>query len=142
MNIMFFEKIILFGILAFFSLKDLKTRLVPLSGVIAAAAAGSLLYVWLQPFSVQSLFAGLSLGGWFYLLSLVTKESIGKGDALLILISSLFLGFRLELVLVCVSLFLAGIAAVMFLICKKGKDFRIPFAPFLFAADGILLFFN
>ena len=142
MDIIFLEKLILLGILAFFTVADLRNRLIPLFGLFFAAAAGSMLYVWLHPFPFQSLIAGVCLGGLFYLFSLVTKESIGKGDALMILVSSLFLGFRQELVLVCVALSAAGIVAVMLLIRKKGKDYRIPFAPFLFLADGVLLFLN
>ncbi|WP_167958969.1 prepilin peptidase [Anaerosporobacter faecicola] len=90
-------------------------------------------YLLYQPISIQSSLGGLMLGIVLLLLSVITKEKIGKGDAYLIMVLGGYLGIsRISLVLL-YALTLCAILSGLLLICKKVKrEYRVAFVPFIF----------
>ena len=76
----------------------------------------------------------------FVLLAWATREQIGMGDALLILVMGWYLN-AIELVDVCLlAFFIAGLVAlVLLVVIKKTKKFELPMVPFIFAGYVVML---
>ena len=76
----------------------------------------------------------------FVLLAWETREQIGMGDALLILVMGWYLN-AIELVDVCLlAFFIAGLVAlVLLVVIKKSKKFELPMVPFIFAGYVVML---
>ncbi|MCI7088039.1 MAG: hypothetical protein MR954_09535 [Lachnobacterium sp.] len=76
----------------------------------------------------------------FVLLAWATREQIGMGDALLILVMGWYLN-TIELVDVCLlAFFIAGLVAlVLLVVIKKSKKFELPMVPFIFAGYVVML---
>lgn len=74
------------------------------------------------------------------LLAWATREQIGMGDALLILVMGWYLN-AIELVDVCLlAFFIAGLVAlVLLVVIKKSKKFELPMVPFIFAGYVVML---
>lgn len=74
-------------------------------------------------------------------LSLCTRESIGYGDGLIVLVLGVFLGLGQCWAVVLSGLILSAAAGLVLLIFHKvnGKT-RIPFIPFLAAGLGVVVF--
>ena len=75
----------------------------------------------------------------FVLLAWATREQIGMGDALLILVMGWYLN-AIELVDVCLlAFFIAGLVAlVLLVVIKKSKKFELPMVPFIFAGYVVM----
>ena len=75
---------------------------------------------------------GGALGALFFLISKVTKEAIGYGDSLLILILGVHLGLSLVLQMLLLASLPAGVVSLFVLLKKRwNKSATIPFVPFL-----------
>lgn len=82
-----------------------------------------------------SALASLVPAGVFLALSLLTREKVGKGDGLMLLVLGLLLGWRLCLAVLCTACLLAGIlAGIGIMTGRLHRSSRLPFAPFLLAA--------
>jgi|GEM_PF-1477077 len=90
------------------------------------------------------LISGAVPGAVFWLLSRVSRGSVGSGDAVMILFMGILCGFETVLTVSMTALFLtaaAGLASVA--AGKGGKNMTLPFLPFLLAGYVIdLLFFK
>lgn len=79
----------------------------------------------------------------FLVVMLIFPGSFGGGDFKFAAIIGLLLGFRLSVVALEISLITGALAGVTYgIITKKGLRIKIPFAPFLYAALLITLFFG
>ena len=88
--------------------------------------------------SVLSSIGGGLVGGAFLLLSKLSKEALGYGDSLLILIIGVQLGFWSLLECLTYTMFFLGIISLIYLVIKRGRrQVTIPFIPIL--AAGYLL---
>lgn len=133
-------KCILLGILAVLSREDIRTKELPVFYLVLSGILGGAIYIWSHPFSGWNLLGGIAVGGFLLLCSLISRESIGKGDGYLFCITGTFLGFQENLVLLIFSLLMCAAGAIIFLIvkrCRRGD--QIPFVPFVLAADVLLL---
>ncbi len=127
-----------FGLACFYGLTvvdDIRTKTIRTMEVIVFAVVGVLIDLILKPYSWLSIAGGIGVGIFVYILSILTKEKIGKGDALIVMVSGLYLGFINTVVV----LWLASIFAAIFggiMIHRHGKrmDVEIPFVPFLLGA--------
>ncbi len=82
---------------------------------------------------------GLLVGALFLLVSVLSKEAVGKGDAIMIGISGAALGFSAISVILCISFFLLSVISLGLLVIKRlGRKDRIPFFPFLAAGEYVL----
>ncbi len=84
------------------------------------------------PASFWDYLASALVGGGFLLISKLSKEALGYGDSLLILILGIQLDFwKLIEALTC-SMFLLGVASLIFLVLKGNhREISIPFVPIL-----------
>lgn len=88
---------------------------------------------------VKSYICGGILGGGFLaLIILITKGGMGWGDAEICLMSGLFLGFKLTILMLFLSFFIGSIAGIILIILgKKSKKDYIAFGPYI-ALSAIL----
>ena len=83
---------------------------------------------------LQSLLPGL----FFLLTGWCTKEKVGYGDGILLLITGLVVGFHQCFTGLCIGLFLSAIFGVLLLLLHKAqKNSRIPFVPFMMMGMGV-----
>jgi len=84
--------------------------------------------------------ASFGIGGFFYLISVLTKEQIGKGDAFVFCMTGAGLGILGNLLLIYITFFLAFLAAVFLWGVKRvGKKYSMPLMPFVLCAYIIVM---
>ncbi len=75
---------------------------------------------------------GLIPGVVLVAVSKATSESLGMGDALLMLVLGIYLGLEEAVNVLLLSLFLAAIwAGILLVVRRKKRDYEFPFVPFL-----------
>ncbi len=120
---------------------DIKTKKV--SAALAAfmgLAAIVAQAVW-HPLSMGNWIAGVLPGMFLLAIGFLTRESVGYGDGIILLVCGSILGFW-----GCLEVFLLGLFLTfpfsLFLIAGRRADRKkeIPFVPFLLAGYGIWLF--
>lgn len=83
--------------------------------------------------------ASIGIGGFFYLVSIVTQGKIGKGDAFIFCMTGVGLGLWNNLILIYTSFLFAFVgAAYLLVIRRKEKHYAMPFAPYVFMAYVIM----
>lgn len=82
-------------------------------------------------------------GAFLLLLAWVTKESIGYGDGVSILLLGGMAGFRNCVWVLCFSLILLSVAGLILLVIRRvNRKTKIPYLPFLFVAESFMLLFR
>lgn len=76
-------------------------------------------------------------GGILLLLAVITRESIGFGDGMVVMVLGLWIGAWLTTIVVCIGTLFAGVYGVICII-KKRKD-PIAFVPFLLLGMEVVL---
>ena len=121
---------------------DVRTKKIPLRLIGAAAACSALAGVLLLrsgTCTAQELATSLMPGALLLLLSFASREAIGYGDGLLLLVTGPLFGWRRMLLCVPVALLLTTAASVVLLALKKAnRKTQIPFVPFLAAGMGVI----
>ncbi len=127
-----------FGLAVFYGLTaidDVRTKSIRVSEVIIFAVIGVLIDVILKPYSWVSIAGGVAVGAVLYIISILTKEKIGKGDAMIVMISGLYLGFMNTVIVLWLASLLAAIFGVIMVRLRGHQiDVEIPFVPFLLVA--------
>ncbi|WP_090167385.1 prepilin peptidase [Pseudobutyrivibrio sp. 49] len=124
-----------FGLVCLYTLTaydDLRERQVRVIEIIIFGIIGILINMFCKSHSLSSVFGGVAIGCLVLIFSYLSKEKIGKGDALLIIITGIYLGFRGTLTLLWISSILAAVVGTI--LVKKyqaKKDMELPFVPFL-----------
>lgn len=140
-----FIKGVVFVFLCICAVFDIRKKEIPFILVVSgmAAAVGFTLWRSLWRIGNGEVYAAetaLSLlpGAFFLLVSRCTKEKVGYGDGLLLLITGLMIGFYQCFFGLCIGLFLSAFFAVFLLLLHKAeKGSSIPFVPFLAAGMGV-----
>ena len=147
--------LLVFFLLCAFS--DLKTMTVDLRIFLAMAAealffrsalaCGSLRITWE---GTGQLLLALTPGAALLLTSLLTRGSLGIGDALFFLLTGPAIGIKMNLLLIFISVFSAGLCSLVIIALgtfsgKRGAGRAIPFLPFtlmpallFLLSDGLL----
>ena len=128
------SRMVCMGLLAGLSLADIYKRRIPLKCLII----GSLLAVGYQIFigrgDIIMILGGIGVGMSFLLISRITRESLGYGDSLAILILGIYLGLWELLMVLAGAFFLLAVFSVAGLTARKmSRKLSIPFFPFLSA---------
>ena len=127
-----------FGLAVFYGLTaidDVRTKSIRVLEVIIFAVIGVLIDVILKPYSWVSIAGGVAVGAVLYIISILTKEKIGKGDAMIVMVSGLYLGFMNTMIVLWLASLLAAIFGVIMVRCQRHQiDVEIPFVPFLLVA--------
>ena len=130
-------KIWLFVWLIWWAVKDLRRREIAAGPVYLVLTVGiglTLIHSWQrQDISVCTEAAvGSILGLGLWVCSYLSKEKIGRGDALVILCLGIYLGLPVSFAVLMMALTLASIASCYLLVIrKKPARYTIPFLPYL-----------
>ncbi len=131
-----------FGLACFFgltALDDIKTKRIRLIEIAFFTLLGIIIDLYKRPYSLQSIVGGVLVGGGVFIFSCISKEKIGKGDGLIVMVAGLYLGFINTIAVVWLASILAAVIGLI-MIRKHGDrmDLEIPFAPFLFVSYMIV----
>ena len=131
------------GLLCMFTtaaIEDYKTRTIDVRKALLFAVAGVAISLFKGQYSMLSLLGGVSIGIVFYLVSIVSKEKIGKGDAVIIGVTGLYLGFANTIILIWISSIIALIAGLIVIKNYKFQDdVELPFVPFMLLGYVLML---
>ena len=128
-------RILLLGILLFTGYKDWKEQKVSLEILILGGTAGIVIGTVCKEPGAKEMICGAILGGLVLALALISKEAVGIGDGIILIVSGIILGYRALLELILISLMLTGTVALFLIVVKrKWRTYRLPFIPFLLAA--------
>lgn len=135
------SEIICLGSLAGLSISDLYYRKVP-SGILAMGAVGALAYqICLRQENIWVLGGGVAVGLFFLFVSRVTREKLGYGDSLAILILGVYLGVWNLLWVLSSAFTLLMLGAIVVLSRKRmSRKYTLPFFPFLTIGYAMYLF--
>ncbi|MCR5404867.1 MAG: hypothetical protein K6E91_13765 [Butyrivibrio sp.] len=140
---MVFEICVL-GILLFTSVRDIRKKEILaaeiiLVGIISAVRTTTMIYT--GSFDIISFAASFLPGIAMLLASLITGESLGYGDGLLVLLSGPALGGELVLGTVLLAVFICGLFSGILLVIKRaGRFTRVPFVPFMTLGLAVMEF--
>lgn len=131
--------ILLLG-LAGLGVEDLRTKQVSSLPILVLAVIGCVLSVISGDWGSWNVLLRFLPGGAMLLLAWMTKESIGYGDAWILLCMGCFMT-EIQMMNLCViALSLSGLFALfLLLVRRKSRKTQIPFVPFLLAGYGIIL---
>jgi leader peptidase (prepilin peptidase)/N-methyltransferase len=137
------EIISLLGILGICSAEDMLRKQLHIITIAAFGILGVIFHLYYRTHSTTDMLGGMAVGGILYLVSLLSNERIGKGDAFLLTTTGIYLGFWDNIAILWMGSLLAGIIGiVLYIIFQKKPSYRIPFVPFLLAAYLLLLCFQ
>lgn len=126
---------VLLGVLAITAYRDYREKNIYLYLPIAAGVAGVLLHIFFWERDLSDMLLGAGIGGCVLLIAWISKESIGAGDGIMLMVSGIYLGFWGNLELFFSALLLVGVTALFLMVIKKKRrDYRVPFLPFLLVA--------
>lgn len=129
------ESVVLLGVLAVTAYRDWKEQKVYLYIPLIAGIAGLLLHIFFAEQTVWEVLAGVLVGALVVLIAYVSQERVGMGDGIMLMVSGIFLGFWRNVELFFTALLMVGLVALFLLVVKrKGRNYRVPFLPFLLAA--------
>lgn len=110
---------------------DMKTRMLPV-WLLVAGGIGVFASHIIQQGNWWIYIMGMLLGVAFLLVSKVTKEGLGYGDSILILLLGAFVGLWQMVLVLVIAFGSAAIFSIIVLVLKKmSRKKQIPFVPFL-----------
>ena len=85
-----------------------------------------------------------ALPGIFMLIvSFCSKEKIGRGDGILLIMLGLMTGFPLCFNVLCISLLCSGVYALFLIVLRKAeRGYSFPFVPFMVLAVGLCIIYS
>lgn len=132
--------LIFLGIAAYF---DCRRRRIPWS-ILGMGAVFMIICNVMQWREFRTeIFWAVAPGLLLLLLARITGENIGYGDGISVLLVGGMAGIRNCIGALCVSLLLLSLVALVLLVIKRAdRKTKIPYLPFLFAAEGVLIACN
>ena len=128
---------IMLGCLLILSIMDLRTRKISLLPVLLLGLFAMGYRFW-ENESLWEVLTGMLPGGVLLLAAWVTKESIGYGDGIVLLVVGVFCGIKKTVAILGISLILAAVMAMLLLVLRRaGRKTELPFLPCL--CSGYLL---
>ena len=125
------EHCLIISFLSINSWTDIRKRRISLLSIAIFAFIG-LVYQGFYKKQLSPALLGLVPGILLLAVSRVTREALGMGDALLMLVLGIYLGLQNSVEVLLLALFLAAFwAGILMLICHKKRDYEFPFVPFL-----------
>lgn len=128
--------IIILGVICVF---DIKRKKIPVYMLIILAAAGIISNFTIGEFDIEKRIIAMLPGMILLIVSMITKQQIGYGDGMIILIMGLYIDIDDILSIVLSSFLLSSIAAIILMtVFKKKKNFEMAFSPFLLIGYGLV----
>ena len=119
-------------ILGFFSIsafQDYRNRKINIYFLLTGGIIGLLFHLYSMELSIIEILLGMGIGMMILFFGLWSGA-----DGMILVVSGIFLGFEKNVEVFVMGLFLAGITSLFLsVIRRKGRTYRIPFAPFLLA---------
>lgn len=128
-----------FMFLGMLTLEDIREKRISVKRLAVGALAAMICQFVERQISGASIICSLIPGILLLLLSIMTRESIGKGDGIVVMVLGLWIGGQMTFMIVCLAVWAAGIFATICLIRKKRES--IPFVPCLLMGMEVLLFY-
>lgn len=125
--------------LAILSLEDIREKRISVKRVLIGALTAVICQLITRQASGIAIVGSLIPGIVLLLLSVMTKESIGKGDGIVVMMLGLWIGGWMTFLVVCLAVWVAGIFAIVCLMRKKRE--LIPFVPCLLMGMEVLLLY-
>lgn len=131
---------VLFFFLLICTITDCRKREIPFIIVCIGIFTAFILHVagmisWTNPIAIGT--AAIP-GGFFWILSFVSKEKVGYGDGWLLLMIGMFVGYERCILTLMFALVLESLVALPLLVMHRiKKDGELAFAPFLLIGVGI-----
>lgn len=136
------EFIVAGSLLLLCAIMDWKTKKIALPLLGVYMIAGVIWRMVVGNESIVSLGIGMLLGGGLLLISYVTREAVGYGDGLLLLVTGCILGAEKNFILFFCALVLSAFYSAFLLLIKRVKrTHELAFVPFLFMAyTGMVIY--
>ena len=125
------------------TISDIVKRRVYFAVLVVSALISLSIDLIFQDISLLVIIGGVAIGLTLLGISFASREKIGMGDAFVITVCGLCLGFAPTVSILIMSIFIAGFArmiAMFFL--HKPKDYGLPFIPFVLGAFAIYVSFS
>lgn len=130
-----FEQTVVLCLLAICSMQDIKTQKIKINPILVTGIIGVIWHMMYQKIELCNMLLGMGLGIVVWILSVFTKGKIGMGDAILLMVTGIFLGMEQNLELFLTALLFAGLWGLYLLVVRKrARTESFPFVPFLLAA--------
>ena len=124
------EHFLIMSFLGINSWIDIQKKQISLVSVGFFMAVG-ILYECVVQNKNPDVFWGLLPGAVLLGVSKLSREALGMGDALLMLVLGIYLGLEAALDVLLLALFLAAVwAGILIVVGKKGRNYAFPFVPF------------
>lgn len=137
--------LILFSFLIVIGCIDYNTTDVYFSTTSTGIGIGILFLVinWYLKLPVKTYFLGAIIGGIFILLIAVLTGGMGFGDVEICILSGIYIGTKLTVLMLFLSFILGGaVGAVLIISKKKSRKDYIPFGPYISIATMIAVLFG
>ncbi len=130
-----------FGLLIVAGLEDVFRKRVHLWPIVAFGIGAVIMQLYLGEAALWSIAAGVGVGLVLLVISLISDGQVGLGDAAVVIVTGIFLGFWQNLGLLWLSTTLAGCCSlVLWLVFRKGRKYEVPFIPFMLVAYACMEF--
>ena len=128
--------IIILGVICVF---DIKKKKIPVYMLIILAAVGIISNLTVGEFNIEKRIIAMLPGIIMIMVSMVTKQQIGYGDGLIILLMGLYINID-DILSIVLSAFLVSsvFAIILMTVFKKKKNFEMAFSPFLLIGYGLV----
>ncbi|MBO5461092.1 MAG: prepilin peptidase [Ruminococcus sp.] len=118
--------------LAILSVQDIRNHTVSLRFLAAGGMAAAVWQIICKEQTIQMCAAGIFAGLIFVGISRLTREALGYGDSILILILGIYEGFRYQMSIIGIAFTISAVFSIAVLIIKKwNRKKAFPFIPFL-----------
>ncbi|MCF0230332.1 MAG: prepilin peptidase [Parasporobacterium sp.] len=134
------RQIIILLFLAYEAFEDIRTGTVNTGAIALCGAAGLIINIITGEPGTYSMLTGTILGGLMVLISFLSREAVGMGDALIMVSLGLTLGYEKAVILTLAAFIMAALCSVCLMVkgYRKKKE-SIPFAPFLMGGYLLVL---
>ena len=126
------------------AVRDILQKQIYISEIIAFALI-NLILAWYEKIGWGAMVFGVLPGIVLFLVSVCSREKMGKGDAFLVMGAGIYLGIVKIFLVVFAALLLSSVYGLFLLWKKKGWAYEIAFVPFLlvpYTGAVILSFFS
>ena len=126
-------KIVVLGVfLLIEGIRDLQKHKVSMITVMIAGILGVIFQFGIIQENGLKIIGGILIGIVLLLLAKMTREKIGYGDGWIFVVTGIYMGFRNNMYLLLLSLFLASLVSICLLVFKKvNKKTELPFVSFV-----------
>lgn len=133
-------EVLLLLTLAIAAYQDVREKRISLYIPMIAIGVGMIWRIIFAKGTGKDILLGCLVGVSILLISWVSKQSIGMGDGLMLIVSGVFMELWMNVTLLMIAFGLVAVTGLyMLVVKKKGKDYRLPFLPYLLVAYVCML---